>query len=235
VLASNADDPSLAPEAPASNPSGEESRIIGIFLDAKTLEERLPVMETKSSKEELAKTILAGPLPERLSVEPGVRLTNTVENFTDCYFTVTLAGKNQNGDSYTVFVRRRTNQAPRVLVEPILDLIGGRLAAFAAAPNDDLKTFQVFLTPSPFADDTVPNPNKKITLRLDGAETGNTIATAYASHTSRIFETLKDPTAGLLRYGSPKPCTIVLEWNRREDPKRPYLEVVDITAFTWNP
>jgi len=110
------------------------------------------------------------------------------------------------------------------------------LAAFAAAPpNDDLKTFQVILIPSSFVDDKVPNPDKKITLRIVGAEGAPPIATAYASQASKIYETLKDPTAGLLRYGNPQPCTVVMEWNRREDPKKPYLEIVEIKAFTWNP
>lgn len=224
------------PESPAADPSGEEFHIIGKFLDAKTLEERLPLMETKLSNGELAATILAGPLPERLSIEPGVRLSNSIENLTDCFYAVTLAGKTPGGDTYTVLVRRRADQAPRVLAEPFLDLIGGRLAAFAAAPNDDMKTFQVIVVPSPYSEDgKVPNADKKITLRLDGSETGHPIAIAYTSNASKISETLKDPTAGLLRYGSPKPCTIVMEWNRREDPKKPYLEVVDIKAFTWNP
>lgn len=99
-----------------------------------------------------------------------------------------------------------------------------------------MKIFQVFVFPSPFCENgKVPDAGKKITMRLDGSEIGNTIATAYISKASKISETLSDPTAGLLRYGSPKPCTIVMEWNRREDPEKPYLEVVDIKAFTWNP
>ena len=48
------------------------------FLKMKTLEERMPHLESKLSGDELAASILAGPLPEVLSTTVDVRETNSI-------------------------------------------------------------------------------------------------------------------------------------------------------------
>jgi hypothetical protein len=205
------------------------------FLDASTLDERLAHMEGRTSREELEASCLAKPLPER-TIEPAMQSDNSLENYTDFFFKVTFTKASGGKDSYDMLVRRRGDQLPKVVTDPFLDLYGGRLLSFATAPSENKHgTFQVLVSAnSSCTDTTVPNYDKKLTLKLISTLTGKEIVSAYAGKASTIGDMLNNDQSGL-RWGRAKSCTILLSWNTRDNPARPYLEASSIKALSWNP
>ena len=123
-----------------------------------------------------------------------------------------------------------------MVTDPFLDLFGGRLRDFAAHPAEGRQgTFQVLVSAyNTCSDTTVPNHEKKLTLKLIGEPAGKEIATAYSGKASAISDMLNDDQSGF-GWGRPKTCTILLSWNTKDDPSRPYLEASTIKALNWNP
>lgn len=204
------------------------------FLVMKTLEERLPHIETKLPESELIASVLNGPLPEVLGITVDVRETNAIEQVIDFYYHVDFASRSEEGNPQTMLVRTRGTSPPKVVVDPFLDLFGGKFAAFAEKPSKEAGTFQVIISAGAFCYDEVPGPEKKFTLKILAREDAKEIARAYFGKRSKIGDMLEDESSGLA-YGQAKPCTIFMRWNTEEDPERPFLEALDITALDWNP
>ncbi len=231
----------LTPVDPSSSPDTKPPasisalQVLEQFLDAATLDERLPHMEGRTSRKELEQSCLAKPLPEH-TIEPAMQSDNSLENYTDFVFKVTFAKTSSGKDSYDMLVRRRGDQDPKVVTDPFLDLFGGRLLAFAATPGENKHgVFQVLVSPNSSCNDTtVPNYDKKITLKLIATLTGKEIVSAYAGKASVIGDMLENDQSGL-RWGRAKTCTILLSWNTRDNPARPYLEASSINGLNWNP
>lgn len=204
------------------------------FLAMKTLEERLPVIETKRPESELVGSVLDGALPEVLRITVDVRETNAIEQVIDYYYHVDFASGEGGANPQTMLVRSRGTSPPKVVADPFLDLFGGRFAAFAEKPTAEAGTFQVIISAGAFCYDDVPGPEKKFTLKILSREDAKEIAKAYFGKRSKIGDMLEDETSGLA-YGQPKPCTVFMRWNTEEDPERPFLEALDIKALDWNP
>jgi hypothetical protein len=152
----------------------------------------------------------------------------------DTFFRVVFIDGNRKNPC-DVLVRRRGSQDPKVVVNPFLDLFGGRLANFAAKPVERPGTFHAFVTALHTCSDTrIPNADNKFTLKLTASIEGPAIAFAHFGRGSAIAENLKSDRPGL-RWGSAKPCTLTLVWNTRDNPEYPYLEAASIKAFNWNP
>ena len=234
-------DPSSIPNNKPS-PASAALKVLEDFLNATTLAERLPLMEGRTPQAELEASCLAKPLPERLQLQPSMQVANTIEsnntieNFTNYVFKVTFAKSKGAKESFDLLVRQRGNQVPKVVTDPFLDLFGGRLREFAAHPGDGKQgTFQVLVSAfNTCNDNTVPNYEKKLTLKLIGEPTGKEIVTAYAGKASVIGDMLNNDQSGL-SWGRPKACTIILNWNTRDNPARPYIEASTIKALNWNP
>lgn len=227
-------DPSSSPD---SKPPATTSalKVLELFLDASNLAERLPLMEGRTPLTELEKSCLNKPLTERLSVEPAMQSDNPVENFTDFIFKVTFAKLKGKKECYDVLVRRRGNQQPKVVTDPFLDLFGGRLLAFAAEPGDNKQgTFQVLVTANKCNDSSIPNYEKKISLKVIGEPTGREIITTYAGRASVIGDMLDNDQSGF-GWGRAKACTLLLNWNVKDNPAHPYIEACTIKALNWNP
>jgi hypothetical protein len=121
------------------------------------------------------------------------------------------------------------------VVDPFLDLFGGRLAAYAAKPSDKGGVFQVIASPlATCTDPAMPNREKKLTLKLLARDNTKAIAEAYFAKMSKIGEMLEDGTYSL-SYGKAKACTVMLRWNTEEDVNHPYLEAIAIKTLDWNP
>ena len=228
-------DPSSSPDTSPS-PAISALRILERFLDASTLAERVPYLEGRTPQAELEKSCLAGPLAERLQIEPAMQTENPIENFTDFVFKITFARQKGGRESFDVLVRRRGDQEPKVVVDPFLDLVGGRLLEFASNPADSKQgTFQALVSANTTCSDTtIPNYERKISLKLIGEPTGREIATAYAGKSSMIGDMLSNEQSGL-GWGRAKACTILLTWNSKEDPSHPYMEASAIKSLNWNP
>ena len=224
----------LPPELQPADGGMAALALLEDFLVMKTLEERLPHIETKLPESELLGSVLNGPLPQVLGITVDVRETNAIEQVTDFYYHVDFASGDDEGNPQTMLVRTRGTSPPKVVVDPFLDLFGGKFAAFAEKPTKEAGTFQVIISAGAFCYDEVPGPEKKFTLKILAREDAKEIARAYFGKRSKIGDMLEDESSGLA-YGQAKPCTIFMRWNTEEDPERPFLEALDITALDWNP
>ncbi|MGC4015923.1 MAG: hypothetical protein QM755_15570 [Luteolibacter sp.] len=240
----------LTPPDPSSSPvskpqsSTSAYQILDRFLSMKTLEERLPLMETSTSQADLQASCLSSSLPPRVSVTPSIQTENTVERSTDYFFQVKFSRPvGGNPETYNMLVRQRGNQEPKVVADPFLDLYGenSRLRRFAAAAVEKPAIFRVYVEAIYLCNNPkIPNYDKKFTIRLRGEDSGDTpdkdrgIAIAYSGKASAIGELLQDSDSGLL-WGRAKACTIVLNWNTKDDPAHPYIEANTIKSLSWNP
>ena len=138
--------------------------------------------------------------------------------------------------SGTIVVRQRGTQQPKVFLPAFLDLAGGRLHGFTRAPNTlEPATFHAVIEPVPGChEEGVPNPDRKFTIRLLPSTIGKETSRAYVSSGSRFKKMVEDP-ASSLRWGVRIRATVSLQWNHKEDPEKPYLELMDINSLGWNP
>lgn len=216
-------------------PGKAENDLLEKFLAAKSLKERLPMIETKTSLEELAKSCLAKPLPAVTSVLRDSQENNVVEQVTDIYFSVDFDAGNNQSNPQIMLVRTRGREDPKVVVDPFLDSFGGRLAEYASKPHEKSGVFQVIIWAlASCNDENVPNREKKLTLKLLPRDNCKEIARAYFGRQSKIGTMLEDGTYSL-SYGKAKACTVVLRWNTEDDPKHPYLEAINLKTLDWNP
>lgn len=240
--APEADQPEINP-TPIELPDGTEPITPGMaamevlekFLAAKTLAERMPIIETQTPEAELATSCLNSPLPATSKIEIDAQETNSVEQVVDFYHNVDFVVEGQPISPQTILVRTRGTSGPKVVVDPFLDTYGGRLAAFAKAPTDKAGVFQVIVSAvASCNDENVPNREKKLTLKLLSRDNTKEIARAYFGRQSKIGEMLEDGTYSL-SYGKAKACTVMLRWNADDNPAMPYLEALTIKALDWNP
>lgn len=204
------------------------------FLAMSTLEERMPHLESKLSKAELTASVLNEPLPEVLKIIVDIRETNPIEQLIDYYYHVDFADGSGGRNPQTMLVRTRGGGAPVVVVDPFLDLFGGRFAEYAKSPKEEAGTFQVIISAGAFCYDDVPGAEKKFTLKILAREDAKEISKAYFGKRSKIGDMLADESSGLA-YGQAKACTVFMRWNSEEDPQNPFLEALDLKALNWNP
>ena len=210
------------------------SEALGKFLAAKTLEERLPLIETKLKPSELAATVLAKPLPADPITERYMQETDNAGKFSDWYYNLDFAMPGGTQSLQMLMIRVDAKGQARILADPFLDCFGGRLAAYAAKPSAQPGTFQVVASALARCYDNVPDAEHKLTLKLLPRENAPEIAKAYFTQLSKINEMLKDSTSGF-RYGEARPCRVTLRWNTEENPSMPYLEAVSLNELRWNP
>jgi hypothetical protein len=212
----------------------EALELLEKFLAMETLEQRLPYLETKRSEADLASSPLNGKLPEILRITVDIRETNSIEQVIDYFYHVDFADEAGGANPQTMLVRSRGTSPPKVVVDPFLDLYGGRFARYAETPVEDAGTFQVIISAGAFCYDDVPGAEKKFTLKILSREDSKEIAKAYFGKRSKIGDMLEDETSGL-SWAQAKACTVFMRWNTDEDPERPFLEALDIKALNWNP
>jgi hypothetical protein len=227
--------PTLPAGLEAITPGAAAMEVLEKFLAAKTLAERLPLIETKTPEAELANSCLAGPLPGTSRIEIDSQETNATEQVVDFYHSIDFDAPDRPINPQVILVRTRGTNPPKVVVDPFLDSFGGRLEAYAKAPRDKPGYFQVIVSAlASCSDEHVPNREKKLTLKLLPQDNTKEIVRAYFSRQSKIHELLENGTYSL-SYGKAKACTVMLQWNVEEQPDKPYLEALSIKAFDWNP
>ena len=165
---------------------------------------------------------------------PELRETNPVERVIDCYFTVEFEATDRPAQTVTILVRTRGTNPPVVVADPFLDTYGGRLAAYIAKPTDKSGVFQVVVyAVASCTDPSIPNRERKLTLKLLSSDNTREIARAYFGRQSKISEMLEDGNYSL-NYGNAKACTVMLSWNTEDNPEQPYLEAIAIKSLDWN-
>jgi hypothetical protein len=111
------------------------------------------------------------------------------------YYSVDIQTAGSSANPQTILVRARGNNEPKVVVDPFLDLFGGRLAAYAVEPSDATGTFQVIASAlATCTDPKVPDRQKKLTLKQLAQENTKEIASAYFGKQSDIGRMLEDGT-----------------------------------------
>jgi hypothetical protein len=209
--------------------------ILEKFIAARTLAERLPLMETRTPEPELAASCLAAPLPAARGILMDTQEANPSENVLDVYFSVDFeAGEDQTAPQ-TILVKIRENTPPKVMADPFLDMFGGRLATYAKTPSKENGTFQVVAwAVASCTNPRVHDRENKLTLDLLPREDAIEITQAYFRRDSKIGNMLAAGTQNLT-FGKAKPSTVTLRWNIEENPEQPYLEAVDLKTMDWNP
>lgn len=229
------DDPSPRPPGTSAASAIESGKVLDRFISATRLATRLELIDPPLSAEQIKGTVAAKRMPEVTSLTPAIPEYDALEQIENYPFRVTLSSGENTTTEYLILVRKRGDASPKVAIEPFLDLVGGRLKNFTATPVKGAHTFQVIIEPLPRCfEDTVPNPEKKITYKLLPCDIGPEIARSYVSRTSKLAEQLYLPESEI-RFGSRPRATVVLEWNFDEDPDRPFIQLNEIESLNWNP
>ena len=243
--------PSATPVPPAPPPAAAESspgddgispalvanELLEAFLRAKDARTRFGMVEPEAGIAELeAMPLMNGPLWEVEKITTELPQHHPEEQVTDYPYRVTFAVPNRKSVDFSMLVRQRGSQHPKVFLPAFLDLAGGRLHGFTRTPNTlDPATFHAVIEPVPGChEEGVPNPDRKFTIRLLPSTIGKETSRAYVSSGSRFKKMVEDP-ASSLRWGVRIRATVTLQWNHKEDPEKPYLELMDINSLGWNP
>lgn len=212
----------------------EVAKLVDQFLSATTFMERKNIISTKKPIIELEQSILAKPFPS-YDVNAGAQIPISDENITEFYYEIRFY-KNDIGlpTLCTLLIQKRGTEPAKIIIDPFLDIVDGRLAKFAKHSQDGLLDFYVIMDPRVKCfDDNVPNAFKKSTFYLRAHSNGEDIATAYATEVSSVRQLFNDPTSGL-KWKLPIPVVVTLQWNKNEDKQRPFLELVNIKALNWS-
>lgn len=224
------------PSGSEKSPAVLANELLNAFLAAPDARSRIEMVEPAASESELAATLLKGPLPAVARVSPDLPQQHAEEQLTDYPFRVSFFIKDAPTVEFAILVRQRGAQPPRVFLPAFLDLVGGRLTEFTRQPNRRPPVvFHVHLEPIDGCyEKNVPGADRKFTLKLLPGPVGREAARAYASNASRFREQMESPSSPI-RWGIRRRATVTLQWNHREDPEQPYLELVDINSPDWNP
>lgn len=225
-----------APKPAKAHPGIAAMAVLEKFLAAASLEERLPLIETKLPKAELEASILTKPFPANPQIAPDIQEANPADGSIDMFYNVDFKTSDGKNSPQLVLVRVHGEGAPKVIVDPFLDTFGGRLASYASAPSDKPATFHVIISAvaQTTSDRNVPNYENKLRLKLMPRDNEKEIANAYFTKLSKIGQMITTEGSGF-RYGQARTAKVTLQWNKTEDPQMPFLEAIDIKEFRWNP
>lgn len=226
-------------EIPDDEPLAGEvaSRVLEQFLSANTFNERMMYIHSHRKPEELQQTILATKWPTA-QFTPGTQIKNPDPSIrlTEFYYKVTFGENSYNFPTEATFLlHQRGDEEPKVVLEPLLDNIGGRLREFAKTPTVAPQDFYVIMDARVRCiDETIPESESKFSfyLRAHTSARGD-IATAYAKNTSSVRAEFDNPVSGL-KWRNPTPVVLTLQWNTKIA-DRPFLEVIEIKSKNWNP
>jgi hypothetical protein len=107
--------PLLAEASMRPSAATEALTVLEGFLKASSLQERMPIIETKEAEGDLTDSILATSLPSYRNLVIDSQESFPLENIIDFYFTFEFVNQDGSADPQTVVVRRRGGLNPRVL------------------------------------------------------------------------------------------------------------------------
>lgn len=225
-----------SPHHRGESPAVVAYALLEAFLRAQDAASRVAMVEPATNEQDLAATLLKGPLPEFTQIFSDLPQHHPEERMTDFPYRVSFVVKDAPNVDFAILVRQRGTQAPKVFLPAFLDLVGGRLAAFTREPNPLPPTlFHVYLEPIDGCyEKNVPGADRKFTFKLLSSPFGKETARSYAANASR-FRSLVEEPAYPIRWGMRRRATITLQWNHQEDPAKPFLELVDLNSPDWNP
>jgi hypothetical protein len=205
------------------------AEVLGAFLVARNLDERLPFMECTTPRDELEKTVLSGPLESTGNFESLEVRFDKVIGTNEVLFKCGFRGVGGRPASSLLMVRARGSQEPKVAADPFLDTYGGRFEAFAATPGGELAKFRVVATIFEFcSDEAIPAHDLKYSMKISVAPGSPDLAKAYFGKASPLREKLEKLG---VRYGRGVGVTVSLKWNMEGTP---HIEVIDVDSLDWS-
>lgn len=182
----------------------------------------------------LARTCLAGPLPEATSTRISMVENNAADHVANYLHNADFDADANRSNPQTILVSIRDTAPPKVVVNPFLDSHSGRLAGYAKSPSDKMGLFHVIVWPlASCYDERVPNREKKLTLKSLPQANAKEIALVYLGRQSKIAQMLTDGTCRVA-YGKAKACTVMLRCNTEDNSNMPYLEAIALSSLNWN-
>ena len=222
------------PEPPEIDPSNPSS-VLEKFLNAKTLEERRPYITlSKLPAEDLAASCLARPLPEVINRRSVHYMENRSERHKEHFFEVFFqVDPAERAIPILVQLSDWGDGVIRVHADAFIDLFDDHLGAYAEKPVKSSATFHVVADAYKHCfDEIIPEWDKKSFLKLRTHPRMAPRLVAYFNRNSGLAKEISQPDA--LPWGESGICTVTVRWNT-DIPNRPFVELVKINGFTWDP
>lgn len=204
------------------------------FLGATTLAERRPYMtESRRSEAALASGPLASALPDVVHLRSIHYMEDPSDKRTEHFFEVSF----NLADTISVPVLFQLNEwgdgQIKVHTDAFLDLYNDEMAVFGHAPVEGERTFHVVADAYKHCfDERIPDAAKKSFIKLRAHPQFTPRLKAYFGSNSQLAEQIARPNG--LPWGSSGVCTVTVKWNT-STPDLPFVELVRIDGFTWNP
>jgi hypothetical protein len=225
IISGDASVSSLTPEAIAK-------KQLLAFLDTESLDERANLADPAITGAELADTPLAKSYQgTKIISDPSE--ANQEKNYIDYPFQVGINLDGKKMYDVTFIVRTQGLYEPKILIDPLLDTIGGRISQYCSKPTDKPGSFKCVLEVLFGCNNSsVPNEDDKFTIKLKTGPSGMVIKEVFASKSSPIAKMLAEPESKL-RWGSRARAAVTLGWNTTEDPGKPYVELLSVDSLSW--
>lgn len=211
------------------------SRVLARFLDATSLAGRRDLMtKSRRTDAELSSGPLAGPLPDYVHTRPLLFMENDAEGLTEYFFEVYFqTNPDVIASPLTVQLTEWGDGKIKVHTDAFLDLYTDDIQDFAKSPQEGERTFHVIADAYKHCfDDNIPGAKNKSYIKLRSHRSEIALARAYFGRDSKLSEQIAHPKG--LPWGSDGDVTVTVRWNR-EEPTQPFLELVRIDGFSWNP
>lgn len=209
-------------------------QVLRQFLDAKSYDERKPLMTaSKRSEEELRQSCLASSFASILEPSVETILERKGDRPMEVFFSVPF---DQPGEVRQRLILVRVvsvepGESPLVHADPFIDLYEKRAVEFGKEPVIGSQTFYAIIEASAYCFDDIPRAEGKAKIQLfeNTTKDSQPITAAYLLRDSSIFSTIR-------QFATPKvriPCVISLSWDRESDPNKPYLQVARLNSPNW--
>ena len=233
-------------EVPASPPNGSapsESTVRSLspqgvlqhVLDASDLNERRPyLLRSTRSSEALAQSCLGRPLPPVVHMlalnDLAVRSSEHREHFFEVGFQ-----KEPGTRPHTIVVQVSEWPDGQMMVhtDAFLDFYEDALGQFGKGPTPGHRTFHVVGDPYKLCfDDNIPDPDNKSFIKLRHRQSESPRLKAYFPSSGVLAQEFAKPDG--LPWGTSGICTVTVRWNT-DTPRMPFVELVALDGFTWQP
>ena len=223
------------PEQNNSSPSKPEEALT-LFLKARDLSERRPYMtSSRRSKVQLERSSLSGELPpvtrQRLLKSIRDHSDKHDESFFEVFFE---RDATINSVPILVQVTEGKDGLMQVHTDAFLDLYDDAMGRFGAVPVKGERTFHAIADCyKQCFEEKIPESSEKSYIKLRQHIDVTPRLQAYFGKSSEIANQFSQPS-NPLPWGRSGICTVTVKWNI-EHSGRPYVQLVGIDGFTWDP
>lgn len=207
------------------------------FLSAGTLEQRSNTIASNDIKSEnLAESILSGPLPRPTNITYLTTSQDRSENRTDFFFLISWdEGQKAPSKPITVELHRWSqSDPPQIHSQAFIQAYEEEIAQFASVESDELRRFHILgrCIPKCF-ESSIPGASQKATLNIASFPKDGRPIKAYFPKSSELLTRFKKEINGRA-MSNVIPLTVTLAWSDSKVTPR-YLELVKVDAFDWHP